>query len=170
MVLHRQGLTPPTPWLVLRVITVALVFWLPGCAMQARAAQPPNIIIIVADDIGYGDLTSYGGKVSTPALDRLAGEGVKFTDFHVTPFCTPSRASLLTGRYNQRMPGLEWPLEPNSTTGIPAAEVTLAEMLVLKYPGRSIVGKWHLGRQPNFNPLNNGFTSFYGMLEGGVII
>jgi arylsulfatase A len=120
----------------------------------------------VADDVGYGDLSSYGGKVSTPALDRLAREGLKFTDFHATPFCTPTRASLLTGRYNQRMPGLEWPLDVDSTEGIPAAEVTLAEMLAPEYPGRGIVGKWHLGRQPNFNPVNNGFTSFYGMLKG----
>jgi arylsulfatase A-like enzyme len=145
---------------------ITLVFWFPGWGMHAHAAQQPNVVIIVADDVGYGDLSSYGGKVSTPALDRLAREGLKFTDFHATPFCTPTRASLLTGRYSQRMPGLEWPLDVDSTEGIPAAEVTLAEMLAPEYPGRGIVGKWHLGRQPYFNPVNNGFTSFYGMLKG----
>ena len=99
-------------------------------ALWASAAEKPNFILIFADDLGYGDLGVYGSsKIRTPNLDRMAAEGLRFTDFYTTaPFCSPSRASLLTGRYPVRA-GVPYVLFPTETTGLPQEEITLGEML-----------------------------------------
>ena len=124
----------------------------------------PNIIIIFADDLGYGDLSCYGSeKIATPNLDRLASEGLRFTDFYSTaPFCSPSRASLLTGRYPCRA-GVPLVLFPLEKTGLPASEVTLASLLQEQDYATICVGKWHLGTQPQFHPTSHGFDEWYGL-------
>jgi len=143
---------------IFALVLVALLFSFPALAA-------PNIVVFVADDLGYAEISSYGGAVNTPNIDRLAAEGTKFTDFHATPFCTPTRASLLTGRYNQRA-GLNYALPARTSMGIRASEVTLPEMLSSVYPARIMTGKWHLGRNPQFNPTLHGFTYFTGAMHG----
>lgn len=132
-------------------------------------AAPPNIIIILADDLGYGDLGCYGHpSIRTPNLDRMAAEGLRFTDFYAAAnLCTPSRAALLTGRYAIRTglaggPGRHV-LYPNSTGGLLPEETTIAEMLKTKGYATAAVGKWHLGHLPRFLPTNQGFDSYFGI-------
>ncbi len=124
----------------------------------------PNLIIILADDLGWADLSCYGAKkIHTPHLDQMAREGVRFTDFYVpSPVCTPSRASLLTGRYPFRT-GLTQVLSPGSSRGLPASEVTLAELLRLGGYTTALIGKWHLGHSPEYLPLNHGFDEYFGI-------
>lgn len=132
------------------------------------AASNPNVIVIYADDLGYGDLACFGHPtIKTPALDRMAAEGMKFTQFYsAAPVCTPSRAALITGRYPIRS-GMcsdkRRVLFPNSGGGIPASEVTLAEALKATGYQTACVGKWHLGHLPPFLPTNNGFDSYLGI-------
>jgi len=130
----------------------------------AQGANQPNIVIIFADDLGYGDLACYGHpSIRTPHLDRMAAEGMKFTDFCVAAsVCTPSRAALLTGRYPIRS-GLTRVLIPSSSGGLPAEEITLAEALKERGYATACVGKWHLGcRRPHL-PLNHGFDRYFGI-------
>ena len=129
-----------------------------------RAATPPNIVLIVADDLGYGDLGCYGSKtIATPQIDRLAREGVRFTDaYAAAPFCSPSRAALLTGRLPARC-GLPYVMFPAEHHGLPAAEVTLAEILKQSGYATACVGKWHLGWDAPFRPRAQGFDVFFGL-------
>ncbi|MFT7034314.1 MAG: arylsulfatase A [Cyclobacteriaceae bacterium] len=130
--------------------------------------EKPNIIIVFADDLGYGDLSTYGHPtIITPNLDRMASEGQKWTNFYVgAPVCTPSRAALLTGRYPIRS-GMcsdkSRVLFPNSTGGIPADEITIAEHLKTAGYATAAVGKWHLGHKKQYLPTNNGFDSYFGI-------
>lgn len=144
-------------------------------------SELPNIVLIVADDLGYGDLGAYGGEViSTPVIDRLAAESVRMTNFYASaPVCTPSRASILTGRYAKRTL-MTLPLYPHNhpvenflklvdryqydVTGIPQDEATVAEMLAKRGYRTGLVGKWHLGDQPGHLPNDNGFDDFYGVM------
>lgn len=131
----------------------------------ADAPIRPNIVIILADDLGYGDLSCYGSAVQqTPHLNRLAAEGLRFTDFYMTSsICTPSRVALLTGRYPLRagLAGLLWPTD---TAGLPASEITLAEALKPLGYAAACIGKWHLGHsQPEQLPMNRGFDYWFGM-------
>ena len=130
----------------------------------AAADSPPNIVLILADDLGYGDLGVYGSpNIRTPNLDRLAVEGVKLTDFYsVSPVCTPSRAGLLTGRYPVRS-GMVRVLFPREEFGLPDSEITLAEALGAKGYATAMVGKWHLGDRPAHSPLRHGFDYRYGL-------
>jgi len=124
----------------------------------------PNIIIIYADDQGYGDLSCYGSAyISTPHIDQLAESGTKFTNFHVAqPVCTASRVSLLTGCYPNRL-GLHGALGPDATVGIHEDETTIAEVCQAAGYKTAIFGKWHLGFQDTFNPLNHGFDEYFGI-------
>jgi arylsulfatase A-like enzyme len=137
-------------------------------AIQA-ASKPPNIVIILADDLGYGDLGCYGHpSIRTPNLDRMATEGLRFTDFYVAAcVCTPSRAALLTGRLPIRsgMAGSEKRrvIFGDSTGGLPPEEITIARALKSKGYATACIGKWHLGQAPEFLPTAHGFDSFYGL-------
>lgn len=141
-------------------------------AAPAAAARRPNILLIVADDLGYGELGCYGGKeIPTPHLDRLAAEGVRFTNGYVTAsFCAPSRAALLTGRYQTRF-GFEGnptgALNADPRIGLPVAQRTLADALRDIGYATGAVGKWHLGGAPAFHPRRRGFDEFFGFLHEG---
>lgn len=131
--------------------------------IQGRQATP-NIVFIFADDLGYSDLSCFGaGGIHTPNIDRIAAEGIKFTDFYsASSVCSPSRAGLLTGRYPQRM-GINGVFFPESFTGMPPEEITIAELLKAKGYVSGIVGKWHLGHRHQFLPLQQGFDSYFGI-------
>jgi len=130
----------------------------------------PNIIIIFCDDLGYGDLGCYGAtKQRTPEIDKLARQGMKFTDFYVSsPVCTPSRSSLLTGSYPRRIGMHEdytghWVLVPKSRRGLNPKEVTLPEMLKTNGYSTACIGKWHLGDQVEHLPTQHGFEYYFGI-------
>ncbi len=132
-------------------------------AAASLTENKPNIVIIFADDMGYGDVSSYGATdIATPNLDELAHGGVRFTDsYAISPVCSPSRAGLLTGRYPVRM-GIHEVFMPQSFTGLPNEEVTLAEMLGDAGYSTAMFGKWHLGHHQKFMPNAQGFEYFYG--------
>lgn len=133
----------------------------------AIAAERPNVVIIFADDLGYGDLGCYGSPtIRTPHLDRMAAEGLRFTDFYsAAEVCSPSRAALLTGRYPIRsgMCGGRRVLFPNSKGGLPTNEVTIAERLREKGYATAQIGKWHLGIHEGSRPLEQGFQHSLGL-------
>jgi arylsulfatase A-like enzyme len=131
---------------------------------QKSTASSPNIIIIFCDDLGYGDIPMYGGtQTETPHLNQLAKEGVRFTEFYAAQaVCSASRAGLLTGCYPNRI-GISGALGPGSKTGINENETTLAEILKTKGYATGIFGKWHLGDQEKFLPLQHGFDSYFGL-------
>jgi len=124
----------------------------------------PNIILINCDDLGYGDLGCYGSKVNkTPCLDKMAQEGMRFTDYHVmSPVCSASRAAMLTGCYPQRV-GIDGVLFPGDPIGLHPDEITIADILKKQGYSTKIVGKWHVGDQPDFFPTNHGFDEYYGL-------
>ncbi|MEX2260306.1 MAG: sulfatase [Bryobacteraceae bacterium] len=136
-------------------------------AEQSEAAprkRPPNIVILLCDDLGYGDVGCYGNQViRTPRIDGMAAEGVRLTEFYATPTCTPTRASLLTGRYPLRS-GLTRVLIPREHFGIPDSEITLGDALKQRGYRTACIGKWHLGDRPPYRPNRHGFDSFYGLL------
>lgn len=132
-----------------------------SCTVKAQ--RPPNIILIYIDDLGYGDLGCYGSSIPTPEIDRLAKEGVRFSDFYsASPVCSPSRAALLTGRYPTRV-NVPRVLFPNDTTGLPLDEMTIAEMLKRRQYRTMCIGKWHLGHQPQYLPTRRGFDHYFGI-------
>jgi arylsulfatase A-like enzyme len=135
----------------------------------AAAPRKPNIIIILADDLGYGELSCQGCKdIPTPNIDTLARNGVRFTDRYVSsPYCSPSRAGIMTGRYQQRFghefnsPGRQQDL------GLPLAEVTMADRLKAAGYATGLVGKWHLGAGTRFHAMRRGFDEFFGFAHEG---
>jgi arylsulfatase len=140
---------------------------LAGAALAARAnAAPtnsPNIVFILCDDLGYGDLGCYGSKIRTPNLDRMASEGVRFTNCcSADPVCSPSRAALLTGRYPTRV-GVPRVLFPQDKTGLNLDETTLANVLKNRGYKTMCIGKWHLGRPSEYLPTSRGFDEYYGI-------
>lgn len=146
-------------------LAVALLF------SSAAAAAPPNIVLILADDLGYGDLGCYGSRVNqTPNIDRLARDGMRFTDYHSSgPMCTPTRAALLTGRYQQRFGRrFDGPLSGahDRDFGLPPAATTIAEHLSAHGYATGCFGKWHLGFQSPFLPTDQGFDAFVGLTAG----
>jgi arylsulfatase A-like enzyme len=140
----------------------------PGTAASGR---PPNIVIIFADDLGYGDLGVYGHPlIKTPRLDRLAAEGLKLTSFYASaPVCSASRYSLLTGRYAIRS-GINGALMPESKNGLGAGETTIADIVKGAGYRTGMVGKWHLGNRPGFFPTEHGFDSYFGLLYSNDMI
>jgi arylsulfatase A-like enzyme len=126
-------------------------------------SRPPNVVLIYADDLGYGDIGSYGSRIDTPNLDQMAAEGVRLTDFYsASPVCSPSRASLLTGRYPLRV-GVPRVLNPDDTGGLPASETTIAGMLKAAGYRTSCIGKWHLGCRRGYLPKDRGFDEYFGI-------
>jgi arylsulfatase A-like enzyme len=161
----------------LRVLTVAtLILGLNAPFVAQRgvppARRPPNVVLILMDDMGYGDIGSYGVRdARTPNLDRLAREGVRLTDAYANgPVCTPTRAALVTGRYQQRV-GLEWALSTSAADleqGLPASGTSLPALLKENGYATGLIGKWHLGVKPEFGPNRHGFDEFFGFLSGAV--
>jgi arylsulfatase A len=179
----KSAITPPV---LCRAAIVLILFTgvgIPVQAAQSRAAQP-NIILFLADDLGYGDLPMYGAKdVRTPHLDSLARDGVRFTQAYSNgPECTPARTALLTGRHPQRAGGMECPigtgnvgrydeairLREQNDLGLPPRMAVLAPGLKAVGYATAIIGKWHMGYEPKFNPLDQGFDRFFGILGGNV--
>lgn len=140
------------------------VCWIALISFSTSAAETrPNIIFILADDLGYADLSSYGAvDIATPNIDRLAKEGIRFTD-HYTPAntCSPTRAALMTGRYQPRT-GVNAVLWYDSVEGLPLQEITLAEILRDAGYTTAMIGKWHLGQVEAFMPWHQGFDIFFG--------
>lgn len=148
-------------------VSVAIPATLPAAEPSVSSARP-NVIFMLTDDLGYSDIGCYGApKVKTPHIDRLAAEGVRFTDFSTAAsICSPSRAAFLTGAYPQRA-GLYMGINPNRTAhwflGLHPDEITIAEQLKQQGYGTHMVGKWHLGTEPEFLPRTQGFDHYYGM-------
>ncbi len=136
--------------------------------VQSQAPKQPNIVIIFTDDLGYGDLGVYGHPtIRTPHLDRMAEQGIKFTQFYSgAPVCTPSRAALLTGRLPVRSGMMSDSLRvlfPFSAKGLPPDEITIAEALKNQGYSTSAIGKWHLGQESPYLPTDQGFDSYFGI-------
>ncbi len=142
----------------------SLAFLLLTLPAARQAARPPNIVIIFIDDLGYADIGAFGAKgYATPNLDRLAREGRVFRDFYVSQaVCSASRASLLTGCYNNRI-GILGALNPGSKVGLSSGETTLAEICKQKNYATACYGKWHLGDHRSFLPLQHGFDEYLGL-------
>jgi arylsulfatase A-like enzyme len=134
--------------------------------MAAQQPQKPNVVFILADNVGYGDLGSYGGGelrgAPTPRLDQLAREGVRLTQFLVEPACTPSRAALMTGQYSIRN-GLSLVAIEGTPYTLPARAFTMGELFKGAGYSTAIFGKWHLGSAPQSLPTAHGFDEFYGI-------
>src|SRR4051794_9632944 len=154
---------------------LAFIFIVAFCTVVSAAptTRPkiivPNIIVIVADDLGYADLGCQGStQAKTPNIDSLATNGVRFTNGYVScPVCSPTRAGILTGRYQQRF-GHEFNPGPNAPTnfGLPLDQITIADVLKKSGYATGMVGKWHEGSQPEFFPTRRGFDEFFGFLGG----
>jgi arylsulfatase A-like enzyme len=136
----------------------------PAAAERPKTERPPNFVIVFADDAGYGDFGCYGARdIETPNIDRMAREGVRFTDFYVAQaVCSASRTALLTGCYPNRV-GILGALGPASKIGISDSEKTLAQVLKPRGYATAIYGKWHLGYQPQFLPTRHGFDDYHGL-------
>jgi arylsulfatase A-like enzyme len=137
---------------------------------QPARADRPNVVLIITDDVGYGDFGAYGATdIQTPNVDRLSREGVRLTDFYAAPTCTPTRASLITGRYQQRV-GLEQALSsagPRDGGLLPTGR-SLPQLLKNSGYATGLVGKWHLGWRPEFGPNEHGFDYFFGFKSGAI--
>ncbi len=139
---------------------------------SAIEVDRPNIIIIMADDLGYGDIGCYGNDhIKTPVLNKMAEEGITFTDFYSNgPVCTPTRAALITGNYQQRagLEGVLYVAIDQRKYGISTSEITMAELFSESGYKTGLFGKWHLGYKPENNPVNHGFDEFYGFISGNI--
>lgn len=130
---------------------------------QAKPKIKPNVVIIVADDLGFMDLQCYGAeKVKTPNIDRLAKDGMKFTNFYSMPSSSPSYAAIMTGCYPKRV-GILADLTPNSSVGLSTKEMTIAKMVKQNNYATCMIGKWHLGDDSTFLPTKQGFDEFFGI-------
>ncbi|MGQ7868733.1 sulfatase-like hydrolase/transferase [Sunxiuqinia sp. sy24] len=158
-------------YLGLVFVSVALFACSTGQSSKSdKQDKRPNIIILLADDLGYADVGFHGSDIKTPNIDRLAIEGVQLEQFYACPMCTPTRAGIMTGRYPIRFGLMRSVIPPQRKYGMPPEEFTVAEMLAESgYKYRGIIGKWHLGhRQKKWLPTNQGFTFYEGCLNGAV--
>ncbi|MFN8355055.1 MAG: sulfatase [Spirosomataceae bacterium] len=147
-----------------RLLLLGIACFLVSASSTQLPPKPPNVVLIFCDDLGYGDLSCYGAvDYHTPTLDKMAAEGIRFTNFLVAQaVCSASRAALLTGCYPNRV-GISGALMPWAEVGINPAEETLAELLKTKGYKTGIFGKWHLGHHPQFLPLQHGFDEYLGL-------
>jgi arylsulfatase A-like enzyme len=159
---------------VLTALTATAIVIGAPCSVFAQGppAGPdrPNVVLIITDDVGYGDFGVYGATdIQTPNVDRLAREGVKLTDFYAAPTCTPTRASLMTGRYQQRV-SLEQALSSTGPRdgGLQPTGRSLPQLLKNNGYATGLVGKWHLGWRPEFGPNEHGFDYFFGFKSGAI--
>jgi len=138
------------------------------CELGFAAESKPNVIVIISDDAGYADFSMQGSKnFPTPHIDSIAANGVRFTDGYVSAaVCSPSRAGIMTGRYQQRFGHEKNVLPGNPAQGLPVTEKTFADALKANGYRTMAIGKWHLGSAPKFHPLSRGFDEFYGFLSG----
>jgi len=148
----------------------ALLLALGLSAHASAQSVRPNVVLIVTDDVGYGDIGSYGAPdIKTPNIDSLAKDGVRLTDFYAAPQCTPTRAALISGRYQQRF-RLETAMgsqkSPAGETGLPARGHSLPQLLKNNGYATGLIGKWHLGYKPEFSPNAHGFDYFFGFKSG----
>lgn len=146
------------------LIALLGVLALTAGAQAGEKKRPPNIIHIVGDDVGYDDIGCYGGKhTPTPNIDRLARQGMRFTSFYAPhPYCTPSRAAMMTGCYAQRV-GIPRVLFPNDTVGLHPDEITIGELLRRIGYRTAVIGKWHLGHLVEHQPTRHGFDLYFGI-------
>ena len=136
---------------------------LSGLGAFAESERPPNFIVILADDLGYQDVGCFGSPlIKTPRLDRMASQGMRFTDFYAAPVCTPARAALMTGCYPRRV-GLPSVINYKSTIGISSEEITIAQLMKSRGYATCCIGKWHLGWQEQFLPTHHGFDHYFGL-------
>jgi arylsulfatase A len=134
-----------------------------AASLPALPAKKPNIVFILCDDLGFGDLGCYGSSINTPNLNRLAQEGMRFTNFDsADPVCSPSRAALLTGRYPTRV-GVPRVFFPQDTDGLELGETTLANVAKAQGYKTACIGKWHLGRPEPYLPTSRGFDQYFGI-------
>ena len=149
-----------------QLLTASLI----GVSAVAAAQTKPNIVIILADDLGWGDVGFHGSDIATPNLDKLAAKGIQLERFYTAPVSSPTRAGLMTGRYPSRFGIRKTVIPPWRDYGLDETEETIADMLGKEgYANRAIIGKWHLGHaRQAYYPLNRGFTYFYGHLNGAI--
>lgn len=154
-----------------------LAYWTLSISLQATigdghacGAELPNVVILVADDLGWADVSFHGNQIKTPRLDRLVSEGAELSRFYVCPVCSPTRAGLMTGRYPIRYGLMRAVVPPWRKGGLATSEVTLPEVLAKAgYQHRGIFGKWHLGHSDvKYHPLQRGFTEFVGHYNGAI--
>ena len=156
------------------VVAALVIAFVAGCGAAEESRRPPNIVLIVADDLGYGDLGTYGSKtIPTPHIDSLAADGVRLTDGYVSAaVCSPTRAGLMTGRYQSRFgyeynPTANYARGADAELGLPEHLRTLGDLMRDAGYATAMVGKWHLGVLDRYHPLNRGFDEFFGILGGG---
>jgi arylsulfatase A-like enzyme len=154
----------------MRTLCPCLLLLLFAGSASAAAETRPNVVLILSDDMGWADLGCYGSKdIKTPHLDKLASQGTRLTSFYANaPVCTPTRAALMTGRWQQRV-GLEWAIYPGQKKpGLPTSETSLARMLKDAGYRTGMFGKWHLGYRKEYGPNAHGFDVFTGLLSGNI--
>jgi arylsulfatase A len=155
---------------VLAALAVVATVLGQAAAVQAQSPDRPNVVLIITDDVGYGDIGSYGAPdIKTPNIDSLARNGTRLTDFYAAPNCSPTRAALISGRYQQRV-RIEVPLGaangPAGDQGLRATGRSLPQLLKNNGYRSALIGKWHLGYKKEFSPLAHGFDYFFGFKSG----
>ncbi len=167
----RNAVSPRRGWPLLLLLLAGLLSFVAIGELRADPGTRPNIVLVIADDLGVGEPGCYGGDLPTPNMDALADAGVRFTAGYVTaPFCAASRAALLTGRYQTRF-GFEFnpvgAANSDPDIGLPLSETTLPQMLRQAGYSTALFGKWHLGGTARFHPQRRGFDEFFGFLHEG---